>query len=309
MAQAAPSLGEIIGIVEQTYRAEAESPAQIPAKVAVHSGKGFMHAMPGWIGDAVGVKWVSYFHGNRGAPDSSALIVLNDAATGQPQAIMEGMWITYARTSACAAVMAKHLARPRPTRLGMVGCGGLAEWSLRALTEVFPSIELVRVASLRAGSRRAFCAKMTGPWRIEPVDSVRAAVEEMDIVLSTTPKLETHPIAGEWWSAGSVLIPLDVTGAWDDACYARADRLVDDGAANLANALARYRPNLARDPAREIRTVALQEIVAGRVPGRRSDAERILAFVTGIVSTDLTVAGTILRRAIERGIGTSLTLD
>ena len=179
----------------------------------------------------------------------ASLVVTMAALFLGPVAVMEGMWITYARTSACAAVAARHLARANPRRLGLVGCGGLGEWSLRALTTVFPSIERVHVASLRPQSRAAFCGRMAGvgSWQIRPVEAVRDAVVGMDIVVTSTPKLDQHPIEGEWWSPGCVMIPLDVTGAWDDAVYRDADRLVNDGPGNLRNAFARYRPTLAYD--------------------------------------------------------------
>ena len=126
----APPLREIVDLVEATYRMEAD----VPTKIGVHPpgwNNGFCHAMPAWVAPAraLGMKWVSYLPGNaaRGYPDSAALIVLNDPDTAQPVALLEGMWITYARTAACAAVAARHLANPDPKRLGLVGCGGLGD--------------------------------------------------------------------------------------------------------------------------------------------------------------------------------------
>jgi ornithine cyclodeaminase/alanine dehydrogenase-like protein (mu-crystallin family) len=122
----------------------------------------------------------------------------------------------------------------------------------------------------------------------------------MDIVVSSVPKLQQHPVLEKWWSPGAVLIPLDVTGAWDDGIYRTADRIVCDGTENLARAFDRYRPNLALDPAR---MVALQDLAAGKVTGRRTPRERILAFVTGIASLDVALAWEIYRRAPREGRG------
>src|SRR5690606_26085140 len=131
------------------------------------------------------------------------------------------MWITYARTAACAALAAKYFARPKPQRLGLVGCGGLGTWSLRVLTEVFPSLTEVHVSSVRPESRAAFCEAMqaTTTARLIPVDSPRDAFIEMDIVVSSVPKLKENPLKGEWWTPGTLLVPLDVTAVWDDALY------------------------------------------------------------------------------------------
>lgn len=312
VAQLAPSLPEIIGMVEQTYRMEARGEVDIPPKVALHphGPQSFLHAMPAWVSGAaaLGMKWVSFFPGNAAhdLPTSSALIVLNDPDHGLPVAIMDGMWITNARTGACAALAAKHCANPAPRRLGLVGCGALAEWSLRCIAAVHPSIDEVFVSSARPESRRAFCAAMAakGSWQLTPVDDVRLAVEGMDIVVSSVPKLERHPVRGDWWSPGTLMVPLDVTGAWDDAVYRVADRLVCDHRENLERALARYRPNLALD---ESRLVTMQDIAAGTVSGRQAPDERVLAFMTGVGSIDMTVAREIYRRALQSGRGTRFT--
>jgi ornithine cyclodeaminase/alanine dehydrogenase-like protein (mu-crystallin family) len=284
IAALAPPLGEIVALVEDAYRMQARGEVEVPAKIGVYprGPQTFLHAMPAWVKGvrALGVKWISFFPGNaeRGAPDSTGIIVLNDPDSGLPLAVMEGMWITYARTGACAAVAARALSYRSPRRLGLVGCGGLGRWSLRAIGAVLPSIEEVFVASTRRETREAFCRSMRGEggWRLTPVDEVRGAVEGMDIVVSSVPKLEVHPVLEAWWSKGALFVPLDVTGAWEDEIYAAADRIVCDGSETLAKAFARYRPNLALDAAR---IVSLQDVVAGAAHGRRAQSDRVLAFV------------------------------
>ncbi len=308
IAQSAPSPAEIVSLVEVTYRMEANGEADVPPKIGVHPGgpENFLHAMPVWVGGtrALGMKWVSYFPRNAagGRPDSTGIIILNDPDSGIPVAIMEGLWITYARTGACAALAAKYLAGDAPRRLGLIGCGGLGQWSLRMIGAVLPSIEEVFVASKRPETRQSFCTTMAkeGPWRLMPVDHVRRAVEGMDIIVSSVPKLKEHPVRGHWWSPGSVMIPLDVTGAWDDEMYQMADRMVCDGPANLKSALDRYRPNLAIDP---VRMGTMQDLAAGRSVARRATSDRVLAFITGIASLDIALAWEIYRRAARAGRG------
>jgi ornithine cyclodeaminase/alanine dehydrogenase-like protein (mu-crystallin family) len=313
----APSRREIVGIVEETYRMDAAGQAEVPTKIGVHpggSGNRFIHAMPAWVaGDrSLGVKLISYYPGNfaRGVHDSTGIIVMYDAEDGQPTAIMEGMWITFARTVASAAVAAKHLAVPEPKRLGLVGCGGLGEWSLLTLTDVFPSLREIHVSSRRAESREAFCRRFAGqgPWTLKPVADARAAVEGMDIVISSTPQQAEPRLMGAWWSPGTLAIPLDYPFAWDDAAYAMADVLYSDDPRRLDQyekaAAGGKRPGL-RFP-RDHRT--LQDLCAGRVAGRADPEARIFAIVTGIASTDVTVAAEIYRRAKQAGLGTEIAL-
>ena len=79
-----PTLPEIVALVEQAYRLDAEGKAEVPTKIGVHPDRAntFLHAMPAWVGDAraLGMKWISYFPGNfdRGLPNSTGIIILND---------------------------------------------------------------------------------------------------------------------------------------------------------------------------------------------------------------------------------------
>lgn len=314
--EVAPSRREIVAIVEDTYRMDAAGKAEVPTKIGVHPDRtnSFVHAMPAWVAGApaLGVKLISYYPGNfaRGVHDSTGLIVLYDPDDGQPVAIMEGMWITFARTVASAAVAAKHLAVPEPRRLGLVGCGGLGEWSLLTMTDLFPSIREICVSSRRPETREAFCRRFAGqgPWEARPVSEAREAVEGMDIVISSTPQQAEPRLFGAWWSPGTLAIPLDYPYAWDDAAYALAEVLFSDDPTRLdqyEKAGAGGKRLLLRFP-RDHRT--LQDLCAGSVAGRRQPGERIFAIVTGIASTDLTVAAEIYRRARAAGLGTEIAL-
>ena len=309
LSSVAPPLAEIVELVEQTYRMEAD----VPTKIGVHPpgwGSGFCHAMPAWVAPAraLGMKWVSYLPGNfgRGYPDSTALIVLNDPDTAQPVALLEGMWITYARTAACAAVAARHLANPGPKRLGLVGCGGLGRWSLLVLSEIFPTLKEIHVSSRTPESRRAFCASMDkhGRWNMHPADKVEDAVSGMDIVVSSIPKSGEPPVREAFWTEGTVASPLDVTAAWEAACYTRADLFVSDGFDAFRRSAARQQPGMSLPQA----PVEIADRLLGRKAGRTSQRQRIMAVPTGVGSVDMTLGWEIYRRARDANLGTVLAL-
>ncbi len=312
-AAMAPGRREIIDIIERTYRAAAAGAAEVPTKTGVHPDfpASFCHAMPAWVEAerALGMKWITYYPGNmaRGLPDSSAIIVLNDADTGMPVAVMGGMWITYARTAACAAVAACHLAPPRARRLGLLGCGGLGTWSLRMLSEVLPDLAEVRVASRSRESRERFCREMAaqGPWTLVPVDRNEDAVRECDVIVSSIPPSKTPEAFEAWWSPGALAIPLEVAGCWDNAAFERTDVLVSDGFELLVRAASQMRPGLVLSKESHVR---LEDVVAGRAQGRRSPEQRIMAVPTGVASVDMTLGWEIFRRARAAGLGTAISL-
>ena len=72
--------------------------------------------MPAFIPQpaSLGAKLVTVFNGNhaRGLPSHLATIVLLDPDTGSLIALMDGRYITEARTAAVSAVSARHLSRP-----------------------------------------------------------------------------------------------------------------------------------------------------------------------------------------------------
>jgi ornithine cyclodeaminase/alanine dehydrogenase-like protein (mu-crystallin family) len=255
------------------------------------------------------MKWVSYFPGNleRGKPDSTAVIILNHPDHGLPVAIMAGMYITYARTVACAAVAAKYLAPSNPTRLGLVGCGGLGHWSLRALSLVFPGLQEVRVASRTAKSREKFCEEMKnqGSWNLQPVDEVKEAVNGMDIVVSSTPHPAEPPVRGEWWEARTLAIPLDVLSGWDDAAFHITERLVTDNYEILSGRKPEGREKFQIPKTWD----SIADIVLGKAPGRRYSDERIMAIPTGVASVDMTVGWEVFRRAQKAGVGKQIPLS
>jgi alanine dehydrogenase len=302
-----PTLVEIVALVEQAYRLDAEGKAEVPTKIGVHPERAntFLHAMPAWVGEAkaLGMKWVSYFPGNfdRGLPDSTGIIILNDPDIGLPRCIMEGMYVTFLRTAACAAVAAKYLAPRSPKTLGLIGCGGLGLWSLRVLTAVFPSIEQIFVSSRTRRSREEFCAKMSpgASWKISPVDDPLQAVRHADIVVSSMPPGDVQPVTGEALAPGALFIPLDIVNSWQDSVLPAIDRVAADNPANFAAQVKGKRASAFGGLKQAFRT---QDAVAGRA-ARATGSERTLIAVCGIASTDVVVGWEIYRRACAANIG------
>jgi ornithine cyclodeaminase/alanine dehydrogenase-like protein (mu-crystallin family) len=303
----APDLPEVVALVEQAYRLEAEGKAEVPTKIGVHPGHGssLLHAMPAWVGEtrALGMKWISYFPDNieRALPAAAAIIVLNDPEHGRPCCIMEGLHVTFLRTAACAAVAAKHLALRPPRALGLIGCGGLGLWSLRTMIAMFPSIEQVYVSSRTRRSREAFCAQMSTEVnrRITPIDEPGEAVRAADIVVTSIPPGTGRPVAASSFMPGTLLIPLDLVSAWQDEVLALADPIAADNPEDFCARIQARRPTALSGLKPPVR---LQDAVAGKLP-RASPSERTLIAICGIASTDIVVASAIYRRACAENVG------
>ena len=106
----------------------------MPAKVYLDSPPhGDFRAMPARGGDLAILKWISSFPSNpgRGLPTVLGVLVVSDATTSEPLAIMDAGAVTALRTGAVAAVAADALAAG--ARVGIVGSGLHGAWAARCL--------------------------------------------------------------------------------------------------------------------------------------------------------------------------------
>ncbi|HEV3000963.1 MAG TPA: ornithine cyclodeaminase family protein [Solirubrobacteraceae bacterium] len=106
----------------------------MPAKVYLDSPPhGDFRAMPARGGDVAILKWISSFPSNpaRGLPTVIGLLVVSDATTSEPLALMDAGAVTALRTGAVAAVAADALAAGRT--VGIVGSGLHGAWAARCL--------------------------------------------------------------------------------------------------------------------------------------------------------------------------------
>lgn len=107
----------------------------MPSKVYLDSPPyGDFRAMPARGGDLAMLKWISSFPDNprRGLPTVIGVLIVSDATTSEPLAILDAGAVTALRTGAVAAVAAEALAGDRRTP-AVVGCGVNGSWAARCL--------------------------------------------------------------------------------------------------------------------------------------------------------------------------------
>ncbi len=166
--------------------------------------KAYFGLMPAYVADPpqLGAKIVTVFGDNhaRGLPSHLATILLLDPDTGALIALMDGRYITEARTAAVSAVSARHLARPEASTLAILGAGVQARSHLEAIAAVRP-IRHARIWSPTAASRERFVAEMSGhvPAALTAASSAEAAVRGADIVVLVTSS--PTPVLDHAWVA------------------------------------------------------------------------------------------------------------
>lgn len=254
--------------------------------------------MPAWGAGTRGryyaVKVINIAPGNaaRGLPGLHASVLLHDADTGVPLAVIDGDAITARRTAAASALAASFLARADARHLLVLGAGRIAALLPAAMRAVRP-IERVTVWARRAEAARAQAAA----WRAQGLDAdvadaLEPAVREAHIVSCAT--LATAPVVhGAWLAAGS---HLDLIGSFtptmreaDDACFAGAAVFVD-----TEEALVKSGDLLAPLASGAFQAEALRGTLAtlarGVSAGRRDAGERTLFKSVGTALEDLAAA-------------------
>lgn len=138
-----------------------------------------------------GLKWIASFPNNiqAGMPRASAVVVLNDADTGYPIALLEGAQISAARTAFSAALAVRHLRDPdaAPRSIAVVGAGVIARNVLEALqlTSGLPSEVLIH--DLDPANARAFATSLQESLEVRADTTERIEdVFAQDMVLLTT---------------------------------------------------------------------------------------------------------------------------
>jgi alanine dehydrogenase len=266
-----------------------------------------------WPLEVTGVKVVGDFLGNytRGLPSELALITLYDPRTGAPHAVVDGTAITERRTGALTALGARELARPGSKVLAHVGARGTAFSNVELLDSLF-GFEEIRVTSRRPESREEFGGRLEAalgkPVRV--TETIEEAVVGADIVVEATRLPKPDPILRtRWLDSCSLLVPYGTQSALELDVLDGMDKVVVDDWARCArdDGFGALRPHVIAGLLTEERLHGeLAEIVIGAKPGRERDDERILFWHRGLGTTDVALAHLLWRRAVERGLGTSV---
>ena len=292
-----PPVEEQLDLVEETYRAVGAGRVELPPKPGIHPRPdSFIHAMPAYLrdDDVAGLKWVAGYPANkeRGLPYISGLIVLNEADTGLPVAIMDGAEITAARTAAASGVCIRRFAPEGWSRAAVLGAGEQGRFHLRVLRALNPEVAVdawdphpERVAALGDVTAAA------GP---------REAVGDAEVVVTAGPIVDSpeSPLGPDWLGGRVLGLPIDFDFYFNAEAVSSADLfLVDDvGQFEYYRSLGHFHgwPE--------------PEANVGEALSRDGAPARVVCCNLGIGALDAAFAAHVLAAAREQGVGTDLPL-
>ncbi len=307
-------MSEVLPAVDEGFRLKGLGKTEMPAKIGIHtSPDAFIHAMPAYVRgvEAAGMKWVSGYPSNpsRGLPYITGLLILNDAQTGLPLAVMDCSWITAMRTGASAGVSAKYLADPKSRIVGILGCGVQNRAALQALVRVLPGLAEVRCRDIVPSASERYIAEMSQLFPklcFRTVGTDREMIDEADVVVTAVPIVRSPQPALDdgMLKPGGLAIALDYDSAWTPGAM-RQCRFFSDDVEQLLETR-KHGAYFAGIPDRV--DGDLGELAAGLKPGRSGSGERYFSMNMGIAVDDMVTAPLVYRAAIAKGIGVRLPL-
>lgn len=309
---------ELIPVLEQAHVQYSTGKAVMPVRLVVPLPQigGRITSMPGFLSDdkALAMKIITYFQENpkQNLPAILGTILLFSAETGRLIAIMDGSYITAIRTACASAMATKALANPQTPVLGMLGAGVQARAHIEALMRV-RRLQRIKIYSPTGASAAAIKKDMepTVKIAIDIARNAEEALRDADLVVTATTAKEPI-VKPEWLKPGA---HINAVGSHrpdmreiDGATLARSKIVVDSREAIMAECgdilLALKEKSIGENAIH----AEIGEVLAGRKPGRSSAAEITLYKSVGIAIQDVATANLVYRKALEKGIGTTVDI-
>ena len=266
--------------------------------------EGFLAVM--WaVDNGLGLAGLKSYAAGRGGVHF--MVLLFETESTEPVAVIEADKLGQLRTGAASGVAARHLAREGATSLGVIGCGWQARSQVAAIRAALPSLETV-VAYCRSEDRlEEFCREVGA----EAGESHRDPGAQ-DVVVTVTTSRDPV-LRGEWLRPGALVCAVGANDPrrreLDNVVLERAAFVCCDSVENAKRESGDLIEPVEAGVLDWLEVHALQEVVAGELPGRQADDDIVVFKSNGLAAWDVAVGAVVLERARERGVGTELGSD
>jgi len=307
---------ETIAAMKEAFRQLSQGEAVMPLRTVVEVPRhnGLTLFMPAYLParDEMAVKFVSVFNDNpsQGLPLIHALVVVMDAKTGMPRAIMDGGYLTAFRTGAASGAATEFLAREDAETVAIIGAGVQGRTQLQAVCAVRP-IQEAWIYDLVPEQADEFVLKMKQKLSIQirVAEYPGQAVKQADIICTATtsskPVFEDRDI-----KPGS---HINAVGGYTpqmreipSETVVRSKVVIDHHEASLTEAGDLLIPMKEGLVSKDHIFAELGEIAAGIKPGRESQEEITLFKSVGLAIQDVAIANLALKVAEEKKFGVEI---
>ncbi|MDD2922354.1 MAG: hypothetical protein PHQ36_08710 [Anaerolineales bacterium] len=311
---------DAIEAMKQAYTSLSDGKAEAPlrSRLPVPPHDGLALFMPAFVNDkknqALAVKIVSIFPHNlqRDLPLIFAAVLVLEADTGKPIALLEGGSLTAIRTGAGSGLAVDVLSRPESRVVAVFGAGAQGRTQLEAACTV-RQIEQAWIYDSDRKRAESLASELAGVGRIPRDVRVAAtseeAIRDADIICTAT--TSASPVFDDAKLKRGVHI--SAVGSYTpemqeipSATVSRARIVVDSRSATLAETGDLVIPIRSGAIKTEDVDIELGEILLGRKSGRKTPDEITLFKSVGIAVQDAMAAQVALENAQKLGLGQTI---
>jgi ornithine cyclodeaminase/alanine dehydrogenase-like protein (mu-crystallin family) len=311
------SMKETIAAMKDAFLQLAKGEAIVPLRSNIDMPKENAEAlfMPAYLPDIskISLKTVTINKDNpeRGLPMIQAMVMVFDAVTGSPIAVMDGEHLTAMRTGAVSGLATDLLARKDAEVVAIIGTGAQGKTQLEAVCEV-REIKKAIVFDLNNERANSFAEKMSKKLGIEVISAISPEdISLADIICTATSS--SRPVFDD----ANLRTGVHINGVGSyrpDMCeipaetIVRAKVVIDQASAALAEAGDLIQPIENGLITKDHIYAELDEIVAGTKTKRENDEEITVFKSVGVAVQDLSTAHKVIENARKLGLGTDVRL-
>lgn len=315
--QALP-MSQAIEAVKESFAELSAGRAEVPLRTSldVPRHNGVTLFMPAYLreNDALAMKVVSVFNDNpsQGLPLIHALVVVLDAETGAPEAVMDGTYLTALRTGAASGAATEVLAREDAHVAAVFGAGAQGRTQLEAVCTVRPIetawiYDVDRERAERMSDEMSRCLTVS----VKVAKTAAHAVRQADVICTAT--TSSAPVFDDADVRPGTHI--NAIGAYTPEMQEippetvlRSRVVIDHREAALAEAGDLLIPMQRGLMSEEHIYAELGQIISGAEAGRQSPEETTLFKSVGVAVQDVATARAALDAARKAGLGTDISL-
>eukprot|EP01134_Creolimax_fragrantissima_P003774 CFRG3774T1 len=188
------SIDACLEAVYEAFDALDTDRAENPHHLNLASPGGVVLFKPATVhGAGLGAKIISVFNGNSkrfpALPNLNGTIIMMNEETGQLKAVLDADLITTMRTAGGSAVSVNELA-PKDVKVLLVfGAGPQAEWHIRMILHVRPTIHKVYIINRTFKSAQTLVDSLSNEFEsvvMEATDDTKGATTQADIIATCT---------------------------------------------------------------------------------------------------------------------------
>jgi ornithine cyclodeaminase/alanine dehydrogenase-like protein (mu-crystallin family) len=234
----------VLKLVKESYCKISNGEIDCPSKVTIFlpenspTQKAWINAMPALIkGDnIVGQKWVSVCSNNKTKqlPTTIGTILLNDAITGLPLAIIDGTLITHLRTGASVAMGVKYFTNKDLDEVSLIGAGSEAKTALLAISKI-RNIKKIRIYDINIDKPHSLANLLTPEINAEFIicKGAKEAIHNSKCIIACT--TASSPVIYKHWCMDNAFIcslsgvrdiDLDIISASSKVIFDRSDAAI-----------------------------------------------------------------------------------